>query len=105
MVEFSWELPGKPVGPDLSYLTSTSAGAPAYVAWVSQVNITYTPLTILNGTHGRTTQPNILTVGGAPAINGTVFVALTDINLPVTPFNISMINPHVVAGPALYMAG
>ncbi len=34
-----------------------------------------------------------------------MFVALTDVDLFVTPFNISLINPHVVAGPALYQAG
>lgn len=104
-IELSWELPGKAVGPDLSYLTSTSAGTPAFVAWVSQVNVTYTPLTVLNSTHGTTIQPNTTTLGGAPAVNGTVFIAITDADVHVTPFNISMINPHVVAGPALYIAG
>ena len=37
-------------------------------------------------------------------VNGTIFVALTDTNLPVTPFNLSLINPHVVAGPSIYQA-
>lgn len=32
-------------------------------------------------------------------VNGTIFVAL-----PVTPFNLSLINPHVVAGPSIYQA-
>ena len=104
-LELSWELPGKAVGPDLSYLTSTSAGAPAFVAWVSQVNVTYTPLTVINATHGTTFQPDVLTLGGAPAVNGTVFVAVTDQDIFVTPFNITQINPHVVAGPALFIAG
>jgi len=104
-VQFSWELPGKPVGPDLSYVTSTTAGAPKFVAWVSQLNVTYTPLINVVGTTGTTIQPNATTLGGAPAVNGTMFVALTDLDLFVTPFNITMINPHVVAGPALYQAG
>ncbi len=34
-----------------------------------------------------------------------MFVAITDSDLFLTPFNLSMINPHVVAGPALYQAG
>lgn len=34
-----------------------------------------------------------------------MFIALTDTPLVVTPFNISLINPHVRAGPAVYQAG
>lgn len=101
---FSWETPGKPVGPDESYLTSSTAGAPAFVIWVGSVNVTYTPLTLINATYGSTIQPSDPTVGGAPAMNETVFVAITDVNLPITQFNLTMINPHVVAGPALYQA-
>lgn len=104
-VQFSWDLPGKPVGPNLSYVTNTIAGPPQFVAWVSQLNVTYTPLLKVNGTTGVTFQPNGTTLGGAPVVNGTVFVALTDLDLFVTPFNITMINPHVVAGPAMYQAG
>lgn len=33
-----------------------------------------------------------------------MFIALTDTDLPVTPYNLSLVNPHVVAGPALYQA-
>lgn len=33
------------------------------------------------------------------------FVLITDTNLTVTPFNISLLNAHVVAGPAVYQAG
>jgi hypothetical protein len=36
---------------------------------------------------------------------GTMFIALTDMKVPVTAFNLSMINPHVAAGPFLYQAG
>lgn len=104
-VFFSWETPGKPVGPNNSYITSTSAGAPQFVAWVTQLNVTYSPLTNISGNSGQTIQPNVSTYAGDPAINGTMFVALTDLNVYLTPFNLSMINPHVVAGPALYQAG
>lgn len=46
-VYFSWETEtGKPVGPNNSYVTSTSAGKPAFVVWVSQLNVTYSPLTV-----------------------------------------------------------
>lgn len=104
-VYLEWESPGKPVGPDLSYITSTTAGPPAFVAWVTQLNITYSPLTNIHGNSGQTIQPDVSVFEGDPAINGTIFIALTDAPIFLTPFNISKINPHVVAGPAIYQAG
>ncbi|KAJ5587403.1 Protein rds1 [Penicillium hispanicum] len=105
-VALQWETPGKPVGPNNSYVTSTQASSARYVAWVSQLNVTYTTLrTGGNSTRGYTIQPDLETYQGNPAINGTVFIAITDSNPVLTPFNLSLINPHVVAGPALYQAG
>ena len=104
-VFFEWEAPGQAVGPNNSYVTATSAGAPAYVVWVNQLNVTYSDLTLTAANQGYTFQPNTSTYQGDPAINGTMFVALTDANITYTAFNLSMINPHVVAGPALYQAG
>ena len=104
-VYFEWENPGKAVGPNNSYVTATSAGAPVYVAWVNQLNLTYTHLTMTSANKGYTFQPNTTTYEGDPAINGTVFVALTSQNITLTSFNLSQINPFVVAGPALYQAG
>lgn len=104
-VFLQWETPGKAVGPNNSYITATTAGAPAFVAWVTQLNLTYSALTLTGNNTGSTFQPNTSTYAGDPAINGTMFIAITDANLTLTPFNLSMINPHVVAGPALYQAG
>ncbi|GLB21510.1 hypothetical protein AtubIFM61612_002058 [Aspergillus tubingensis] len=104
-VFLSWDAPGQPVGPNNSYVTSTTAGAPKYVAWVTQLNVTYSELTLNGSRSGSTIQPNVETYAGDPAVNGTMFIAITDTNLYVTPFNITMINPHVVAGPALYQSG
>lgn len=36
-VFFSWEAPGKAVGPNNSYVTSTAAGAAQFVVWVTQL--------------------------------------------------------------------
>lgn len=104
-VELMWEAPGRAVGPNLSYVTSSAAGAPAYVAWVTQLNVTYSALNVVNSSYGTTIQPSLETYQGDPAINGTIFIAVTDTDLFVTPFNVSLLNPHVVAGPALYQAG
>jgi hypothetical protein len=103
-VALQWDNPGKPVGPNNSYVTSTSAGSAKYVMWVSQLNVTYTSLRVA-GNRGSTIQPDLETYQGDPAINGTMFIAITDSKPFLTPFNLSMINPHVVAGPALYQAG
>ncbi|KAJ7891373.1 Rds1 protein [Mycena olivaceomarginata] len=90
-----------------SYTTNTSAGPAQFVAWISQLNTTYTPLFNINGTSGSTLQPNgtIFGPGSNALVNGTVFIAVTDNNTFVTPFNLSEINQHIVAGPAMYMAG
>ena len=103
-VYMEWETPGQAVGPNNSYITTTSAGAPKFAAWVSQLNLTYTPVTTTGANAGFTFQPDALTYAGDPATNGTMFVALTDSDLFLTPFNLSMINPHVVAL-GLYQAG
>lgn len=106
-VLLEWEDPGKHVGPNNSYVTSSVAKAPKFVLWASQLNVTYSPLMMnVNGSNtGSTIQPNLETYQGDPAINGTVFIAVTDDDLFVTPFNMSMVNDHIVAGPALYQAG
>lgn len=103
-VYFEWDAPGQPVGPNNSYITSTSAGKPQYVAWASQLNLTYTELTVTSNNSGWTYQPAFQVYQGDPAVNGTMFVAMTDAHLDLTPFNFSMINPHVVAL-GLYQAG
>jgi hypothetical protein len=103
-VFLQWDAPGVPVGPNNSYVTSTSAGAPAFAAWVTQLNVTYSPLLNVSCGSAYTVQPNVSTYAGDPAINGTMFLAVTDSDLYVTPFNLSQINPHVIAL-GLYQAG
>lgn len=105
-VFFKWDLAGQLVGPNNSYVTTTNVIEPKFAAWVSQLNVTYSPL--LNVSHDERTaytiQPNISTWEGDPAINGTMFLALTDLDLYVTPYNLTQINPHVAAL-AVYQAG
>ncbi|KAI6806181.1 hypothetical protein KC332_g13259 [Hortaea werneckii] len=106
-VLLEWDTPGKPVGPNNSYVTSVSdvAGEPAYVAWAAQLNLTYTPLTVTGPNTGYTYQPNATVYeNGQQIVNGTMFIAVTDTDMPLTPFNLSMINPHVLAL-GVYQAG
>jgi hypothetical protein len=104
LLNLTWEMPGQAVGPNNSYVTSTSAGAPKFVAWVNQLNLTYTPLEITGNNTGFTYQPAGEVYQGDPMANDTMFIALTDADIFLTPFNLSMINPHVVAL-GLYQAG
>lgn len=90
--------------PNNSYTTSTSAGEPKYVVWANQLNITYSLLEVTNSSHGKTIQPDVSTYHGGPAINGTMVIAIMDDNPYLMAFNFSDINPHAVAGPALYQA-
>ncbi|SMR49443.1 unnamed protein product [Zymoseptoria tritici ST99CH_3D1] len=104
-VRLLWDTPGQAVGPNNSYVTSTAAGTPSFVAWVGQLNMTYTPLTVTGANEGFTYQPAgevYQTQGGF--VNDTMFIALTDSDMYLTPFNLSMINPHVVAL-GVYQAG
>jgi hypothetical protein len=112
MIELSFDKPGKPVGPNLTYITATSAGAPQFACWISQLNATYTPL--MNVTDlgdawsAFTTQPNgtvLPETNTDGVVNGTMFIVVTDSDLFLTAHNLSFINPHVVAGPAMYQAG
>lgn len=87
-----------------SYVTSTAAGTPAWVGWSSQLNLTYSPLVITGTNTGYTYQPEGFVYGSDGIINGTMAIMLTDLDLFVTPFNTSMLNPHIVAL-GMYAAG
>ncbi|KAK3938640.1 ferritin-like domain-containing protein [Diplogelasinospora grovesii] len=71
-VFLQWDNPGNPIGPNNSYITNTTAGAPRFAAWVSQLNVTYTPLLNISGNTAYTIQPNTSTFAGDPAVNGTI---------------------------------
>ncbi len=103
-VELQWDTPGQAVGPNNSYVTSTTAGQPTFVAWSQQLNLTYSPLTVTGQNEGYTFQPEGYVYGTDGIINGTMAILLTDLDLYVTPFNVSMLNPHIVAL-GLYQAG
>lgn len=75
-VFLQWETPGQPIGPNNSYVTSTSAGTPQFALWVTQLNATYSPLLNVSGNSAYTIQPNVSTYEGDPAINGTMFLAI-----------------------------
>ncbi|KAL4876983.1 hypothetical protein BJY04DRAFT_199086 [Aspergillus karnatakaensis] len=103
-VYFEWDSPGQKVGPNNSYVTATTAGAPKFVGWSNQLNFTYSALTVTGERQGWTVQPGGFVYGNDGIINDTMAVMLTDLDLYVTPFNLTMLNPHIVAL-GLYQAG
>ncbi|KAH1491645.1 hypothetical protein LV164_005804 [Aspergillus fumigatus] len=103
-VELTWDEPGRAVGPNNSYVTSTTAGKPSFVAWLSQLNLTYTELKVTGENKGYTYQPASEVFETDPALNGTAFIALTDTDMFVTPYNLTILNPHIRAL-GLYQAG
>ncbi|KAG9098790.1 hypothetical protein FS749_002983 [Ceratobasidium sp. UAMH 11750] len=108
VVNFQWEDPGKKVGPkNFDYVTATAvAGKAKYAAWISQYNVTYTTLGNIMGNSASTKQPDTLVYKdlGDSQVNDTMFIAITDTNLHLTPANLSLIDNHIVAGPAMYLA-
>lgn len=105
---FTWDSPGKTQGPYNQKTKTHTSGVPRFAAYVSQFNVTYASLYDVD-TNARTAkarQPGGTVYAQGPTlVNSTIFVALTDSDTFYTPANLSLINYHVVAGPAIYQAG
>lgn len=100
-VQFQWDSPGQNVSANNSYVSSVAneSATPAFVAWISQLNVTYTPLEVTGENTGQTTQPAGVVFEGIDnnIVNDTLFVGLTDTDLYVTPYNLSLLNDHILA--------
>lgn len=108
-IHFRFDQPGLPVSPNNEYRTiiHSTSGIPKFAAWTSQYNVTYSKLFNITKSSASTIQPFSELFPGQvdyPSINGTMFIALTDVDLKVTPSNITLLNPHIIAGPAMYQA-
>ncbi|TIB26237.1 hypothetical protein E3P86_04158 [Wallemia ichthyophaga] len=108
-LELQWEAPGMAVGPsEQNYTTDKNPdlGDPSHVAFIHQLNVTYAPLENIDteAMTATTIHPDFMMYGKGMGVNGTVFIAITDEEVPVTPYNFSLLNDHVHAfGP--YFAG
>lgn len=121
-VELNWDAPGRVVGYNRSqslYKTDLhkGIGQASHLAWLSHINLTYTPLEGLskneNGTYSAYTYvPEFLNLfpndSSAPVqvnqnvLAGTIYVAVTDSNTTFTPYNLTGINAHILGGPSIY---
>lgn len=105
---FVYDKPGKTQGPYHQKTTTHTSGVPKFAAYVSQYNVTYSPLYDVDTNAGtaKAKQPGGTVFPQGPTlINSTMFVALTETDTFYTPANLSLINYDVVAGPAIYQAG
>jgi hypothetical protein len=104
-VNITWEATGMQRGPPEQggYVTAVSptAGSPKFLAYIHQLNVTYTPLenVDLASRTASTTFPDFKIFNQTHGfnVNGTVFIAITDDDVPLTPFNLSLINNHTLA--------
>lgn len=101
---------GKQVGPDKAYITVNSGKKPTHAIWVSNLNATLAELTLTSEYSGYAVLPgapvyNTSLTDTGPAISGTNFVALIDAPDYYTPYNLSLVIPHMVAGPAIFQSG
>ncbi|GAA5868466.1 hypothetical protein JCM1840_007006 [Sporobolomyces johnsonii] len=108
-IHFTWEQPGKTTGYDGLFTTSTVAGAPKFLAFIDQLNVTYSPIyNVSNMTNGLMSAyanvPNSTVFPPQPQVVNSAFVSLVDDDIFLTPYNLSLINNHTVSGPAIYMA-
>lgn len=78
-------------------MTSTNVGALWFASWVTRLNITYSPSQNISGNTARTVQPTVNTVENEPAINGTIFLVLTDSDLYNASFDPTQFNPDARA--------
>jgi len=112
-INLSWEDPGKAVGPNNSYITRRAQGDAKYALIVSMLNATYYPLeNIESNSASFKFNPNppvydteITGVAATGVNNGTDFIVITCDNPYVTPFNLTMVNNVLVAGPAILQSG
>lgn len=109
-IQLKWENPGKKVGPDNSYTTVKNGGEAKYALFQQSYNISYAPITFTGDNEGTAVIPEAIIFDTAiastgSAFNGTGFVAVVDSNPHLTPYNSSLILPHMVAGPAIIQFG
>lgn len=110
-VKLAWDSPGKNQGP---YGQKTAILAddktPRYAAFLSQYNVTYSPLEDISHdgsrSYGSTKVPGGLVFSDQkqPIVAGTMFVSITNSNSHYTPLNLTLINGATIAGPAIFQA-
>ncbi|BGP23401.1 hypothetical protein Rt10032_c02g0860 [Rhodotorula toruloides] len=97
MLQFTWEPLHKTVGYDGLYRTKSLAGEPKFMAFISQLNVTYAPLQNVSDYSASAVVPNGTVFPPEPIIGNSLFIALTDSDPFLTPYSLPMIVNHTVA--------
>ncbi|BGO90217.1 hypothetical protein NBRC10512_002420 [Rhodotorula toruloides] len=96
-LQFTWEPLNKTVGYDGLYKTQSVAGEPKFMAFISQLNVTYAPLQNVSDYSASAVVPNGTVFAGEVQSVGSLFVALTDSDPFLTPYSLPLIVNHTVA--------
>jgi len=110
VIQFTWDAPGKTVGPDGQYITVKTGGDPRYAVFLQSYNATFVELTMTGERSATARVPSAVVfdtpiASSGPSINGTAFAAIVDEKMDLTPYNFTLITKHMVAGPAIFQAG
>lgn len=106
LVELAWDAPETGISYDGKYNSSLGGlvkgsdnKQPTHVAWISQLNVTYTEIEITGERAGQTYQPGgtVFENVDQSIVNDTMFLAVVDEPLYVTPYNLSLLNDHIFA--------
>ncbi len=111
-LDLYYDAPGMNVSYDNSYQTAVGANVTDLTPngnwtcnFISQLNVTTSPFTSTGENCGSCQIPGGYVLGNDPIVNGTIFVAISTQNVYVTPYNLSILNDIIVAGPAVLIAG
>jgi hypothetical protein len=108
-VLFAYDAPGQNVSYNHSYTTAVGSNVtdltPKFCHFVSQLNTTISPFNSTGNGTGSCPLPGGFVFGDDAINNGTLFVMLTSEDTFVTPYNLSLLNDVIVAGPAILIAG
>lgn len=108
-LHFSYDAPGMNVSYNNSYVTAVGANVttsiPSFCKFVNQLNVTSSPFNSTGNGTGMCQLRGGFVFGDDPINNGTMFVMLTSEDTFVTPYNLSLLNDVIVAGPAVLIAG
>jgi hypothetical protein len=106
---FQYDAPGQNVSYNNSYQTvfgrNVTSPVPTHCVFISQLNATNVPFNATGNNTGECIVPGGVVFSDDGVVNGTNFVALISEDVYVTPYNLSLLNDVIVAGPAVYISG
>ena len=104
-----YEAPGKTVSYNNSHTTvvgrNVTADIPTHCVFVSQLNATNVPYTATGNNTGSCVVPGGVVFSDDGIVNGTNFLLLAQDPPFVTPYNLSILDDVIMAGPAVFVSG